>query len=146
MAEIISEVGSELRSAAKQLIKGGLVVSKALSGFAAETGEQFKGLVMEARTELREPHASRSAEAEIEAGGLRDHMIKAGHAVCDAASNMASRANEALAALVALIAGESKEKAQRQVEKDEEALKHLGKRLAEVEAINVIETLILVAA
>lgn len=146
MAEIISEIRSVLRPGAKQLIKGGLVVTNALSGLATETREEMRRLVMEAKSELKESQTSRTLKAQVEAEGLWHRVIKAGHAVRDAASRMVSTANEALVTLVAWFASESKAKAQQQVQKGEEALEHLGKDLAKEESVNVVETLLLLVA
>ena len=39
---------------AKELIKGGIVVADAVSEFASETGEKFKDLLAEAKSELEQ--------------------------------------------------------------------------------------------
>jgi hypothetical protein len=52
MARIISEISAAMRPMAKELIKGGIVAIDAFSEFVAETGEQIKDLVAEARAEL----------------------------------------------------------------------------------------------
>jgi hypothetical protein len=52
MERIISGIGSIFRPIAKELIKGGIVVADSVSEFASETGEQFKDLLAEAKSEL----------------------------------------------------------------------------------------------
>ena len=52
MDRIASGVGSILRPIAKELIKGGIVVADSVSEFASETGEKFKDLLAEAKSEL----------------------------------------------------------------------------------------------
>ena len=52
MERIVSGIGAILRPIAKELIKGGIVVADAVSEFASETGEQFKDLLAEAKSEL----------------------------------------------------------------------------------------------
>ncbi len=55
MERIVSGIGSIFRPIAKELIKGGIVVADAVSEFASETGEQFKDLLAEAKSELEKP-------------------------------------------------------------------------------------------
>ena len=43
----------------KELIKGGIVVAGAASEFASETGEQFKDLLAEAKSEVEKPQNQR---------------------------------------------------------------------------------------
>jgi hypothetical protein len=52
MERIVSGIGSIFRPIAKELIKGGIVVADTVSEFASETGEKFKDLLAEAKTEL----------------------------------------------------------------------------------------------
>ena len=52
MERIVSGIGSIFRPIAKELIKGGIVVADSFSEFASETGEQFKDLLAEAKSEL----------------------------------------------------------------------------------------------
>ena len=52
MADIISGIRAALRPMAKELIKGGLVAVDTVAEFVAETGEQIKDLVAEAKAEL----------------------------------------------------------------------------------------------
>ena len=52
MERIVSGIGSIFRPIFKELIKGGIVVAGAASEFASETGEQFKDLLAEAKSEL----------------------------------------------------------------------------------------------
>jgi hypothetical protein len=49
-----SGIGSLLRPLAKELIKGGIVVADAVSELASETGEKFKDLLAEAKSELEQ--------------------------------------------------------------------------------------------
>ena len=52
MDRIASGVGSILRPIAKELIKGGIVLADTVSELASETGEKFKDLLAEAKSEL----------------------------------------------------------------------------------------------
>ena len=49
---IVSGVEPVFRPIAKELIKGGIVVADSVSEFASETGEMFKDLLAEAKSEL----------------------------------------------------------------------------------------------
>jgi len=49
---IVSGIGSIFRPIAKELIKGGIVLADNVSGLASETGEKFKDLLAEAKSEL----------------------------------------------------------------------------------------------
>ncbi|HEX4968767.1 MAG TPA: hypothetical protein VFV44_09610 [Nitrospiraceae bacterium] len=49
---IVSGVAPVFRSIAKELIKGGIVVADSVSEFASETGEKFKDLLAEAKSEV----------------------------------------------------------------------------------------------
>jgi len=49
---IVSGVEPVFRPIAKELIKGGIVVADSVSEFASETGEKFKDLLAEAKSEL----------------------------------------------------------------------------------------------
>jgi hypothetical protein len=49
---VVSGVEPVFRSIAKELIKGGIVVADSVSEFASETGEKFKDLLAEAKSEL----------------------------------------------------------------------------------------------
>jgi len=147
MAQIISTIESAVRPAAKQLIKGGLVVTNSISEFAHETGEGFKGLVAEARTDLQRPRVSKiSSNTQPVGEWLRDYMAKASRSVRSAAASIVTTANMGLVALVAWITGESTEQAQKQVDRGEKALERVGEELATVEAANVIETVLVMAA
>ena len=55
MARFISGIRSAMRPMAKELIKGGIVAIDAFSEFVAETGEQIKDLVAEAKAEVAKP-------------------------------------------------------------------------------------------
>ena len=52
MERIVSGIGSIFRPIAKELIKGGIVVADSVSEFASETGEKFKDLLAEAKSEM----------------------------------------------------------------------------------------------
>ena len=56
MDRIVSGIGSIFRPIAKELIKGGIVVADSVSEFASETGERFKDLLAEAKSEVEKPH------------------------------------------------------------------------------------------
>jgi hypothetical protein len=49
-----SGFGAIFRPIAKELIKGGIVVADAVSELASETGEKFKDLLAEAKSELEQ--------------------------------------------------------------------------------------------
>ncbi len=49
---IVSGVGAILRPIAKELIKGGIVLADNVAELASETGEKFKDLLAEAKSEL----------------------------------------------------------------------------------------------
>ncbi len=51
---IVSGIEPVFRSIAKELIKGGIVVADAVSELASETGEKFKDLLAEAKSELEQ--------------------------------------------------------------------------------------------
>jgi len=161
MAKIISGIGSALRPAAKQLIKGGLAATNAISRLASDTGGEFKALVVEARSELTASHETPTKVAAAEHKGIRDRVVSAGHAVTGAAAGAAtgimSTTNDAIVMLFAWFKGESKAKAEQQVEeleehikKDERAVVHfvrdVSKDLASEECAYVIETMMLMAA
>ena len=52
---IASGIESIFRPIAKELIKGGIVVADSVSEFASETGEKFKDLLAEAKSEVVKP-------------------------------------------------------------------------------------------
>jgi len=52
VGRIVSGIEPIFRSIAKELIKGGIVVADSVSEFASETGETFKDLLAEAKSEL----------------------------------------------------------------------------------------------
>ena len=52
MERIVSGIGSIIRPIAKELIKGGIVLADSVSEFASETGEKFKDLLAEAKSEM----------------------------------------------------------------------------------------------
>ena len=52
MERIVSGIGSILRPIAKELIKGGIVLADNVSELASETGEKFRDLLAEAKSEL----------------------------------------------------------------------------------------------
>jgi ribosomal protein S19E (S16A) len=54
---IVSGIGAIFRPIAKELIKGGIVVGEAVSELASETGEKFKDLLAEAKSELEKPES-----------------------------------------------------------------------------------------
>jgi len=64
MASIMSGIFTALRPMAKELIKGGLVAIDAVTEFVAETGEQFKDLVAEAKSELASADKDKAAKEE----------------------------------------------------------------------------------
>ncbi len=66
-----SGIGSVFRPIVKELIKGGIVVFDAVSEFVSETGEQFKDLVSEAKTELEKSKSQGQETAKTE--GKDDH-------------------------------------------------------------------------
>jgi len=49
---VVSGIGAILRPIAKELIKGGIVLADNVSELASETGEKFKDLLAEAKSEL----------------------------------------------------------------------------------------------
>ena len=55
---IVSGIGAIFRPIAKELIKGGIVLADAVSELAAETGEQFKDLLAEAKADLEKSKSS----------------------------------------------------------------------------------------
>lgn len=57
MERIVSGIGAIFRPIAKELIKGGIVVGEAVSELASETGEKFKDLLAEAKSELEKPES-----------------------------------------------------------------------------------------
>jgi hypothetical protein len=65
---IVSGIGAIFRSIAKELIKGGIVAADTVSEFASETGEQFKDLLAEAKSEL-EKSQNQGPETEKTQGG-----------------------------------------------------------------------------
>ncbi|MBI5315203.1 MAG: DUF5132 domain-containing protein [Nitrospirae bacterium] len=52
MERIVSGIGSILRPIAKELIKGGIVLADNVAELASETGEKFKDLLAEAKSEM----------------------------------------------------------------------------------------------
>ena len=52
MDRIVSGIGSIFRPIAKELIKGGIVLADTVSELTSETGEKFKDLLAEAKSEL----------------------------------------------------------------------------------------------
>jgi hypothetical protein len=52
---IASGIEVIFRPIAKELIKGGIVVADSVSEFASETGERFKDLLAEAKSEVEKP-------------------------------------------------------------------------------------------
>ena len=55
MERIVSGFEAILRPIAKELIKGGIVIGDAVCEFTAETSEQFKDLLAEAKAEREQP-------------------------------------------------------------------------------------------
>ena len=51
----VSGIEAIFRSIAKELIKGGIIVADSVSEFASETGERFKDLLAEAKSEVEKP-------------------------------------------------------------------------------------------
>jgi len=143
--EILSHIGLGLRGTAKQVIKGGLVLTNAVSGFTTEAGADFKDLVREARTEVNARHQAQINQPKIASEGLYDRLVKAGHSLWEAGLKMAAAANAGIVTMVAWCRGESKEKAEKQVDKAEESVEHFAKDLTQEEGINVIETMLLAA-
>ena len=66
MERILSGLGSIMRPIAKELIKGGIVVADAVSELVAETGEQFKDLLAEAKAEMEKPESPEQETNETE--------------------------------------------------------------------------------
>lgn len=66
MERILSGLGSIMRPIAKELIKGGIVVADAVSELVAETGEQFKDLLAEAKAEMEKPESREQETNETE--------------------------------------------------------------------------------
>jgi hypothetical protein len=156
MVSIISGIGSTLRSAAKLGIKGGMAATDAVRGLAADTGNEFKTLVTEARTELTQSRLSKTTTLPAqpaESQGLCHGIVSTGQSIwaatTGAAASVVTMANEGIATVVAWFYGESKEKAEQQVEKKEERVRHfareVGRDLASDECVKVIETVILLA-
>jgi len=143
---ILTQIGQALRGTAKGVIKGGIVLTNTASGFAAEARKEFSDLVKEARTEVNNIHAARINHPKVESEGLGDHLMRMGHAVWEGASQIASMANAELVAMIAWCTGESKQKAEKQVEKAEGFVKRGALELTELESANVIEMLLLSAA
>jgi hypothetical protein len=56
---IASGIEAIFRPIAKELIKGGIVVADSVSEFASETGEKFKDLLAEAKSEVENPQNQR---------------------------------------------------------------------------------------
>ena len=54
---IASGIEAILRPIAKELIKGGIVLADNVSELASETGEKFKDLLAEAKSELEKPQS-----------------------------------------------------------------------------------------
>jgi len=69
MERVVSGIGSILRPIAKELIKGGIVVGDAVSEFASETGEKFKDLLAEAKSELEKPQTQEQETNKTEGKG-----------------------------------------------------------------------------
>ena len=65
---IVSGIEAVFRPIAKELIKGGIVVADAVSELTAETGEKFKDLLAEAKSEL-EKSQNQGPETEKTEGG-----------------------------------------------------------------------------
>lgn len=139
---ILSQIGLVLRGTAKGAIKGGIILTNTVSGFAAAAGKELNGLLSEARTEVNSIYAARSTQSKIESEGLRGRLVRMGDAVRETGSKMASTVNAELAAVIALCTGESKEKAEKKVEKGEEFVERLGRELTEEESGHVIETVL----
>ena len=53
--KIIEGPASLLRTATREVIKGGLVITESASSFLSESGNVFSDLVAEARAELKSP-------------------------------------------------------------------------------------------
>jgi uncharacterized protein DUF5132 len=70
MAQILSGITSALRPMAKELIKGGLLAMDAISEYLAETGEQVKDLVAEAKAELA--HEDKDEKTTMAQGGQKN--------------------------------------------------------------------------
>ena len=61
-----SGIGAIFRPLAKELIKGGIVVADAVTELASETGEKFKDLLAEAKSELEQSQTQRQATNKTE--------------------------------------------------------------------------------
>jgi hypothetical protein len=67
---IVSGIGSIFRPIAKELIKGGIVIADAASELASETGEKFKDLLAEAKSEMETSKAqARETDKTDDKGG-----------------------------------------------------------------------------
>ena len=66
MDSIASDIGSILRPLAKELIKGGIVLADTVSEFTSETGEKFKDLLAEAKSELETSKTQAQATSKTE--------------------------------------------------------------------------------
>ncbi len=69
MERIVSGVGAILRPIAKELIKGGIVLADNVAELASETGEKFKDLLAEAKSELE---TSKTQAQETDKTGGKD--------------------------------------------------------------------------
>jgi hypothetical protein len=67
---IASGVEPFFRSIAKELIKGGIVVADSVSEFASETGEMFKDLLAEAKSELERSKSQGQESNKTVAGAM----------------------------------------------------------------------------
>ena len=148
-----SGIGSGIRSVSKSVIKAGMVVGGGLADFAAETGGGLKALLAEARAELAQPakpvktvsHEGVTNEKPGVMSSMYDHLIRTRDVVWDEASKLMTMANAGLVAAVAWFAGESTEKARKQVDRAEKAVEKVGRELTQEEAAQVIEAVIVAA-
>src|SRR5262245_35217911 len=68
-----ASVEAVFRSIAKELIKGGIVVADSVSEFASETGERFKDILAEAKSEVKKSeHEGRRANKTEDQDGHED--------------------------------------------------------------------------
>ena len=73
MASIISGLCNAMRPLAKELIKNGLVAIDAVTELVAETGEQIKDLVAEARADLACADKEKPKDESIPSSGSTVH-------------------------------------------------------------------------
>ena len=63
--KIVEGPASLLRTATREVIKGGMVIGESATSFFSESGNVFSDLVAEARAELKSPSPAAPAPAKI---------------------------------------------------------------------------------